>query len=262
MGTSTSRSAVSEIGADWEPVVATSKGTTLDVAVIGAGVAGLGAAWHLTKSSSPEDVRVTVFEPSDVAGGHAHTIDVEVDGGSKTVPVDTGFMVFNHQNYPNLVGLFKELGVEEESTDMSFAVSLDGGAFEWGSASVAALLARRTNALRPSFWRMLADMARFNREAPALLQLDDEDPRKAMTVGEYLRRNNYSAAFARYYLVPMAAALWSSSGAEVMGFSALTMISFFHNHSMLQVRLRALSAPLRVWVRSLLRAARACIAPA
>ncbi|CAM9801758.1 unnamed protein product [Choristocarpus tenellus] len=200
------------------------------VAVIGAGVAGLGAAWHL---ASLPNVDLSVFESEGRAGGHANTLNIEVDG--KTVPVDTGFMVFNEENYPNMVQLFDRLGVGKEETDMSFSVSLDNGAMEWGSSGLASLFAKTTNAFSPSFHCMLRDMARFNREAPLLLELDDDDPRKAVSVREYLKVNNYGEAFARHYLVPMAAALWSSSSADVMNFSALTMISFFHNHQMLQV---------------------------
>ncbi|CAN0082345.1 unnamed protein product [Pylaiella littoralis] len=205
-------------------------GGALGVAVIGAGVAGLGAAWHL--SSSP-NVMVTVLEAEGRAGGHAHTVDVTLDG--KTVPVDTGFMVFNEENYPNMVRLFEELGVGSEHTDMSFSVSLDDGEVEWGSKGLQSLFARKRNALSPGFYGMLREMARFNAEAPRLLELDDEDPRKSVSVREYLKTNGFSEEFARCYLVPMAAALWSSTAADVMGHSALAMISFFHNHQMLQV---------------------------
>ncbi|CAN0125787.1 unnamed protein product, partial [Ectocarpus sp. 4 AP-2014] len=210
--------------------VDTSSGGPLKVAVVGAGVAGLGAAWHL--SSSP-NVRVTVLEAEDRAGGHAQTLDLNLD--EKNVPVDTGFMVFNEQNYPNMVRLFEELGVGSEKTDMSFSVSLDDGDVEWGSEGLSSLFARKRNALSPGFYGMLREMARFNQEAPRLLELDDDDPRKSVSVREYLKANGFSEAFARYYLVPMAAALWSSTAADVMGHSALAMISFFHNHQMLQV---------------------------
>ncbi|CAM9760750.1 unnamed protein product, partial [Ectocarpus sp. 12 AP-2014] len=210
--------------------VDTSSGGPLKVAVIGAGVAGLGAAWHL--SSSP-NVRVTVLEAEDRAGGHAQTLDLNLD--EKTVPVDTGFMVFNEHNYPNMVRLFEELGVGSEKTDMSFSVSLDDGDVEWGSEGLSSLFARKRNALSPGFYGMLREMARFNQDAPRLLELDDEDPRKSVSVREYLKANGFSEAFARFYLVPMAAALWSSTAADVMGHSALAMISFFHNHQMLQV---------------------------
>ncbi|CAM9582314.1 unnamed protein product, partial [Laminaria digitata] len=207
-----------------------SSGRPLKVAVIGAGVAGLGAAWHL---SSTKNVKVTVLEAEQRAGGHAHTLDLNIDG--QTVPVDTGFMVFNEENYPNMVRLFEELGVGAERTDMSFSVSLDGGAVEWGSQGLSSLFARKRNAFSPGFYGMLREMGRFNREAPSLLELNDEDPRKAVSVREYLKTNGFSEAFARCYLVPMAAALWSSTAADVMGHSALAMISFLHNHQMLQV---------------------------
>ncbi|CAM9148653.1 unnamed protein product [Chrysoparadoxa australica] len=144
-------------------------------------------------------------------------------------------MVYNEENYPNLVGLFKEIDVEGEHTDMSFSACLDQGQVEWGSDGLRALFARKRNLISPSFHSMLREMLRFNREAPRLLLLEDGDPRKAATLGEYLKEHGYSSAFAEQYLVPMAAALWSSSSADVMGFSALAMISFFQNHRMLQV---------------------------
>jgi cyclopropane-fatty-acyl-phospholipid synthase len=211
----------------------------LRVAVIGAGVAGLGCAWHLARvgdepSSSPVDV--TVFEASERAGGHANTVEVQLEGEQAPVPVDTGFMVYNESNYPNLVKWWRELGVPEgEDTDMSFAVSLDGGGFEWGSKGLPSLFADPRRLFSPSFYGMLRDMIRFNREAPDLLRLDVSDPRRSVTMGEYLKHNRYSAAFAEGYLVPMAAALWSSSTCDVLNFSAITLISFLHNHRMLQI---------------------------
>ncbi|CAM9147396.1 unnamed protein product, partial [Sphacelaria rigidula] len=144
-------------------------------------------------------------------------------------------MVFNEENYPNMVGLFQELGVEGENTDMSFSVSLDDGAVEWGSKGISSLFARKRNAFSWGFHSMLREMTRFNREAPRLLLLEDDDPRKAVSVREYLKTHGFSESFARFYLVPMAAALWSASAADVMNHSALAMISFFHNHQMLQV---------------------------
>ncbi|CAM9345742.1 unnamed protein product [Discosporangium mesarthrocarpum] len=143
-------------------------------------------------------------------------------------------MVFNRENYPNMVHLFDKLGVKKEDTNMSFSVSLDGGKMEWGSSGLSALFAVKSNIVSPSFHNMLRDMNRFNREAPLLLTLDEDDPRRAVSLREYLKLNRYGGAFTRYYLVPMAAALWSSSSADVLAFSAITLISFFHNHQMLQ----------------------------
>jgi len=193
------------------------------VAVVGAGVAGLGAAWHL---SSQKNFSLTVYEMENLAGGHANT--VEVDG----TPVDTGFMVFNPRTYPNMISLFEVLGVSNENTEMSFSVSLGNGNLEWSSDDP---FVQKFNFLRPSFYGMLADMLRFNKEAPRLLLLENKDPRKSVTLGEYLQAGGYSKSFINHYLLPMAAAVWSAKSKDIMDFPARTFIQFFRNHNMLQV---------------------------
>eukprot|EP00616_Rhizochromulina_sp_CCMP1243_P000430 CAMPEP_0118970178 /NCGR_PEP_ID=MMETSP1173-20130426/7124_1 /TAXON_ID=1034831 /ORGANISM="Rhizochromulina marina cf, Strain CCMP1243" /LENGTH=996 /DNA_ID=CAMNT_0006919503 /DNA_START=1 /DNA_END=2991 /DNA_ORIENTATION=- len=209
--------------------IAQAKKQSKRVAVIGGGVAGLGCAWHLCKS---KDHQVHVFEAEPLLGGHANTITIPELGG---LAVDTGFMVYNDQNYPNINGLFAELGVVGQNTDMSFSVSMDGGRFEWSGTGLNGLFACRKHLVSPSFYLMLRDMLRFNREAPDLLRLPDQDPRKAVTMREYLRQNRYSEAFAKLFLIPMVGAVWSASEADVLSFPALSLIAFFNNHQMLQV---------------------------
>jgi predicted NAD/FAD-binding protein len=204
------------------------------VAVIGGGVAGLSAAWHLSENVS--NVEVELFEAEDRLGGHAYTVAVNNPDGSGKTDVDIGFMVFNEPNYPNMVRWFEHLGVPNENTDMSLSVSLDKGkTVEWNSDGINGLLARRGQALDLQFYNMLYDMHRFHNEAAKLLLLHENDPRKAVTTGQYLRSHGYSQAFCMYYLLPMMAALWSASMEDVLAFPAVQLISFLCNHKMLQL---------------------------
>ncbi|PWC86954.1 NADH-ubiquinone oxidoreductase subunit 6 [Azospirillum sp. TSH100] len=196
----------------------------LDIAVIGAGIAGLSAAWLLSKTH-----RVTLYEKEDRPGGHANTVDVE---GEAATPVDTGFIVYNEPCYPNLVALFDHLGVATRATDMSFSASLDGGRVEYAGSSLGTLFAQKRNLLRPRFWRMIADLLRFYREAPGLLT----DPAaETLTLGDVLDRGGYSDAFVRDHLLPMAAAIWSTPADSMRGHPAAAFIRFCDNHGLLRI---------------------------
>ena len=171
----------------------------MKIAVIGAGVSGLGAAWLLSRSHD-----VVVYERENRFGGHSCTVEAPTKQGR--LPVDVGFIVFNERNYPNLVALFDHLGVPTEPSDMSFAVSLDKGGFEYAS-SFAGYFAQRSNLARPSFLRMTHDILRFNRLAPQLLEkAEDLD----FTIGDFIDQSGFGTAFRDRYLVPMAACIWSS----------------------------------------------------
>lgn len=199
------------------------------VAVVGGGVAGLAAAWHLAQNAK-DQYDVHLFEAEERLGGHAHT--VTVDG----VDVDIGFMVFNHDNYPNMVKWFEALQVPEENSDMSLSVSLDHGqTVEWNSDGLSGLFAKRSQAWSPSFYTFVREMLRFNSESVELLQLHKDDPRRAVTIGQYLRDHGYSETFCSYYLLPMIAAIWSMGIEEVLKFPAEPLISFFCNHKLLQI---------------------------
>ena len=188
----------------------------------------MSAAWHLHQNVP--GVQVELFEAEDRLGGHAYTMNV--DG----VDVDIGFMVYNDSNYPNMTRWFDKLSVPHEDSDMSLSVSLDGGkTVEWNSDGINGLLARRSQAFEPSFYSMISDMIRFNKEAADILLLTDDDPRKHVTTGQYLRNNGYSEAFGKLYLMPMMAALWSASMEDVLNFPAAQLISFLCNHKMLQL---------------------------
>ena len=201
----------------------------MKVAVIGAGVAGLGAAWLLSRSSSRNRHEVVVFEHEQRFGGHACTVDVETPNGS--VPVDMGFIVFNRRNYPNLVALLDHLGVATEDSNMSFAVSLDDGRFEYAS-SYSGFLAQRSNMVRPAFLRMTRDILRFNRLAPRLLErCEDLD----FTIGHFIAEAGLGEAFRDNYLLPMASCIWSTPLCRMLDYPAQTMARFFSNHGLLTV---------------------------
>ena len=193
------------------------------VAVIGSGISGLSAAWLLSQS-----MPVTVYESADRLGGHSNTIVVPTQNGP--IPVDTGFIVYNERNYPNLVALFRELGVETAASEMSFAASLDGGRLEYSGSGLNGLVGQRGNIVRPRFWRMVRDIRRFYREAPALLARADLD---GVSLGDYLDRNNYAPAFIEDHLLPMGAAIWSTTAREMRAYPLLAFIRFFSSHGLI-----------------------------
>lgn len=195
------------------------------IAIVGSGIAGLTAAWLLSRRHA-----VTLFEANDSPGGHTNTVDVTVDG--TTYPVDTGFLVFNDRTYPNLIALFRHLGVREAVSDMSFSVRIDGEGIEWAGSSVATLFAQKRNLLRREFWSMLGDILRFNREASALAQ-GVLDP--SYTVARFLDDGRYGRPFRDWYLLPMAAAIWSCPTEQMLAYPARTFFRFCKNHGLLQI---------------------------
>jgi predicted NAD/FAD-binding protein len=198
------------------------------IAIIGAGIAGLGAAWALRKVHD-----VTLFEKRDRLGGHANTVDIDYDG--QTIAVDTGFIVFNPLNYPNMVAFFDELGVESIDSDMSFSFALDGD-IEWSSNGLGGLFAQKRNALRPSYLGMLRDVLRFNAAAPRDLE---SGKLNGLGLGHYLLQLGVGERFIRNYLLPMGAAIWSASEDEMRAYPADAFVRFFQNH-----RLMNMSRPL------------------
>ena len=194
----------------------------MTIAVIGSGISGLSAAWLLSQRH-----RVTLFEADQRIGGHSHTV------GVAGTPVDTGFIVFNQQTYPNLTAMLRHLNVPSDETEMSFAVSLGGGAHEYSGSGLAGLFAQKRNLLRPRFWTMLHDLQRFYREAPRdLASLGDE------TLEHYLDRKGFGAAFREDHLYPMAAAIWSSPSLGIRDYPAAAFIAFCQNHALLQTGAR------------------------
>lgn len=199
------------------------RGRRLEIAVVGSGISGLSAAWLLAQNHS-----VAVYEADERIGGHSHTVDLTV--GRASVAVDTGFIVYNEPAYPNLTALFAHLAVETVATDMSFAVSLEDGAFEYAGSDLAGLLAQPSNLLKPRFWAMLRDIVRFYRNAERDL------PRMGgIDLDTYLDREHYSRAFRNDHLYPMAAAIWSASVEDAGRHPAASFVRFCANHGLLQI---------------------------
>jgi predicted NAD/FAD-binding protein len=196
------------------------------VAVVGSGAAGLAAAWLLGRSG----FEVTLYEAAARPGGHCHTIEVEC--GGRAQPVDCGFIVYNERNYPNLTALFAALGVQTESSDMSFSVHTPCGALEYAGTNLRTVFAQKRNLARPAFLAMLRDILRFNREAARDLAAGRL---AGLTLGEYVATGCYGDWLSRWYLLPMGAAIWSSSLERMMAFPAETFARFFVNHGLLAV---------------------------
>jgi uncharacterized protein len=201
----------------------------LDIAVVGAGIGGLSAAWLLSRRH-----RVTLYESEHRLGGHANTVRLGTGGGS--IDVDTGFIVYNEQNYPNLTALFAHLGVPTRQSDMSFAVSLGEGRMEYSSNDLLSFLGNGRNVFSRRFWQMSLDLIRFYRQAGR--EIEWLKQAEHLTLGDYLDSNGYSHAFQFDHLLPEAAAIWSSSVKHMRDYPACAFVRFFDNHGLLRLRNR------------------------
>ena len=210
------------------------------IAIIGSGIAGLGAAHALSPGAAdlaPAAAAacahsVTLFEAGGHFGGHANTVDMALDGIGHGV--DTGFLVYNERTYPRLMQLFDELGVATAASEMSFSVQARASGLEWSGNSLRGVFAQPSNLLRPSFWRMLSELARFNRLGTALVAAGDEAaPDQAL--GDFLDQHRFGTAFRQGYLLPMIACIWSCPVAQMLAFPVATLLRFCHNHGLLQV---------------------------
>ena len=194
------------------------------IAVIGSGISGIGASWALSRVHD-----VTLFEANERVGGHSRTLEVEIDG--RIVPVDTGFIVYNERNYPNLVRFFDELGVETEESDMSFAVSTEDGQVEYGGR-LSAMFARPRSLVDHRIWGLVAGINRFRSEAAELV---GRRVPADISILEYLRRRGYPDAFGRYYLLPLASAVWSGTRDNAEDIPARTFLEFLDNHGLVTI---------------------------
>jgi predicted NAD/FAD-binding protein len=201
----------------------------MKIAIIGAGISGLSAAYYLK-----DQHQLHILERDQRVGGHTAT--VEVEHGGKTHAIDTGFIVYNDWTYPNFIALMAELGVATQATEMSFSVSCDTTGVEYGGNNLNTLFAQRRNLLRPRFWAMVRDILRFNKEAVAALERDQLDA--DTTLGQYLYSRGYSQSFINHYLIPMGCAIWSASTRAMLEFPLLFFVRFFNNHGLLSVNNR------------------------
>lgn len=200
------------------------------IAIVGTGVTGLTCTYLLGR-----DHEVTVFESDDRPGGHANTVDVDL--GHERCEADTGFLVFNERTYPGLVRLFAELGIESAPSDMSFSVSDEATGIEWRGTSPSTVFAQRANLVRPRFWWMLAEVARFNRLARRAGAEAAARPAAELgeTIEEFLARHRFSATFEEWYLRPLGSSIWSADPSELTEMPLATMARFFERHGLLSI---------------------------
>lgn len=198
----------------------------MKIAIIGSGIAGNTLAHHLYQQHD-----ITVFEANAHIGGHTHTHEIEMFG--QQYCVDTGFIVFNDRTYPNFITMLEQVGVKYQASNMSFSVRCEKTGLEYNGTSFNSLFAQRRNFFKPSFYGMILDILRFNQEALALLNSESE-----ITLGDYLTQNKYKKNFIDHYIIPMAAAIWSTDAANMLDFPARFLVRFFHNHGFLTVNNR------------------------
>lgn len=189
------------------------------IAIVGGGISGMAAAYQLA-----DQFHVTLFESEKSLGGHARTVMAGLNGDQ---PVDTGFIVFNYVNYPHLTRMFQDLDVPVEKSDMSFGATIDGGRIEYGLRSLNAMTAQKQNLARPSYYRMVRDIFKFNAQAAALAKSDD------VTIGDLIKEMRLGDWFRRYYLMPICGAIWSTPATEIDAFPAKSLVQFFKNHALL-----------------------------
>ena len=196
----------------------------MKIAIIGSGISGLTASYLLNKKHN-----ITLFEKNDYLGGHTHTHDITI--GEKNFSVDSGFIVYNEKTYPNFIKLLDILNVERQKTTMGFSIKSEVKNLEYAGNSIKSVFAQKRNYFRPSFLRMLIDIIRFNKKAKADIFMSSQ-----VTLGQYLDQNSFSQSFINHYIIPMGAAIWSTTAKLMMDMPALFFIRVFNNHGLLQIK--------------------------
>lgn len=196
------------------------------IAIIGSGISGLTSAYLLSKKH-----KVTVFEKNDRIGGHTATVDIEKSGVKYAI--DTGFIVFNDKTYPNFLALLAEIGIGKQATEMSFSVHNCQTGMEYNGHNLNTLFAQRRNLFRPRFWGLVREILRFNKQCKTIFE--QQNYQSGYTLGNFLAENNFSDFFAEHYILPMGAAIWSSSLAQMEDFEFRFFVQFFHNHGLLNI---------------------------
>ena len=198
----------------------------MKIAIIGSGISGITLAHHLYKNHE-----ISIFEALSHIGGHTHTHTIELEG--KSIAVDTGFIVFNDRTYPEFIALIEQQQVAWQASEMSFSVRCEKTGLEYNGTTLNSLFAQRSNLFKPSFYKMIRDILRFNKQSLELLNDGNE-----ITMGDYLKQNHYGQRFIDHYIIPMGAAIWSTDAAQMLQFPARFFVRFFHHHGMLSVNNR------------------------
>ena len=197
-----------------------------NIAIIGSGISGLTSAYLLSQKH-----KVTVFEKNDYIGGHTATVDI--DYHQTSYQLDTGFIVFNDKTYPNFLKLLAQIGVEKQPTEMSFSVQNCQTGLEYNGHNLDTLFAQRRNIFRPNFWRLIREIVRFNKVCKQAFA--DNDFSENLTLGDFLKQQGFSDFFAEHYILPMGAAIWSSSLSQMQAFQFQFFVRFFHHHGLLNI---------------------------
>lgn len=197
-----------------------------NIAIIGSGISGLTAAYLLSKKH-----QVTVYEKNDRIGGHTATVDIDM--ADKTYAIDTGFIVFNDKTYPNFLALLAEISIGQQPTEMSFSVHNCQTGLEYNGHNLNTLFAQRRNIFRPKFWLLLKEILRFNKQCKTIFS--QKNYQSGYTLGAFLQENKYSEFFAEHYILPMGAAIWSCSLAQMEAFEYKFFVQFFHHHGLLNI---------------------------
>ena len=198
----------------------------MKIAVVGSGISGLSAAYYLSKKH-----QVDLFEKEDHFGGHSHTLDLSID--KKKIAVDIGFIVFNYKTYPNLVNFFKEIDVDFEKSDMSFSVSVENSKFEYCGRGIKGIFANKYNIFNIKFLKMFIDIIKFYKNCDQIKECDEK-----ITLGDFLKKNNWSDGFINYHLIPMVSAIWSMPPYEALNMPLKFFLKFFQNHGLFKLKKR------------------------